>query len=356
MLKIRAIAISFVSAILLVLLSVTVSGGAHWPSHELEEARVLPVGPLEVTYENCSSTQQTAIQTALTGINGQVTGDCKDKIGSDLQKCLEGKTGNIQVKCGGGSCDEDSTVQGAAPLGGSYVRICEQTFNNPERLEAVLFHELVHSCGKDSEDKVAEACQNACYEGKGATPPDEGEEGGSCNGKALTAAVTYVPRVSPQNSILTGTIASDKQIYAYGESMTITFQLQNLSASETITVNKTWYNPNFNTLGIVDSQLQLWPSYILWEMRPPDCANFATLPPGGAFSDTFAITPEYYGILPTGQYTMAVVYYNLYAGCFAYLYPYPFVRDLGAWAGGLVTNQITVDIQRMVYLPLILRN
>lgn len=196
------------SAILLVLLSVTVSGGAHWPSHELEEARVLPVGPLEVTYENCSSPQQTAIQNALTGINGQVTGACKDKIGSDLQKCLEGKRGNIQVKCGGGSCDEDSTVQGAAPLGGSYVRICEQTFDNAERLEAVLFHELVHSCGKDSEDKVAEACQNACYEGKGATPPDEGEEGGACKKTALTAVVTYVPRVSPQNSNLTGTIAS----------------------------------------------------------------------------------------------------------------------------------------------------
>jgi len=138
--------------------------------------------------------------------------------------------------------------------------------------------------------------------------------------------------------------------------MTITFQLQNLSASETIIVNKTWYNPNFNTLGIVDSQLQLWPSHILWEMRPPDCANFATLPPGGVFSDTFAITPEYYGILPTGQYTMVVAYYNLYAGCFAPLYPYPFVYDLGAWVGGLVTNQISVGIQRMVYLPLVLRN
>jgi hypothetical protein len=354
--KIKAIAISFVSAILLVLLSVTVSGGAHWPSQQLEEARVLPVGPLEVTYENCSSTQQTAIQTALTGINGQITGDCKDKIGSELRTCLEGKTGNIQVKCGGGSCDEDSTVQGAAPLNGSYVRICEQTFEDTERLEAVLFHELVHSCGKDSQDKVAEACQNACYEGKGATPPDEGEGGGSCNGKALTAAVTYVPRVSPQNSSLTGTIASDKETYAYGESMTITFQLQNLSASETITVNKTWYNPNFNTLGIVDSQGQQWTSNILWEMRPPDCANFATVPPGGIFSDTFAITPEYYGILPTGQYTMWVIYYNLYAWCFTPFYPYLPAGDPGAWVGGLVTSQISVDIRRMVYLPLILRD
>jgi hypothetical protein len=354
--KTKAIAISFVSAILLVLLSVTVSGGAPWPSHELEEARVLPVGPLEVTYENCSSTQQTAIQTALTGINGQVTGDCKDKIGSELRTCLEGKTGNIEVKCGGGSCDEDSTVQGAAPLGGSYVRICEQTFNDAARLEAVLFHELVHSCGKDSQDKVAEACQNACYEGKGATAPDEGEEGGSCNGKALTAAVTYVPRVSPQNSSLTGTIASDKQVYAYGESMTITFQLQNLSASETIIVNKSWYNPNFNTLGIVDSQGQQWTSNILWEMRPPECANFATLPPGGAFSDTFAITPEYYGILPAGQYMMWVRYDNWHSGCYPPDYPYLPPADLGAWIGRLYTNAITVDIRRMVYLPLVLRN
>jgi hypothetical protein len=53
---------------------------------------------------------------------------------------------------------------------------------------------------------------------------------------------------------------------------------------------------------------------------------------------------------------MAVVYYNWHSGCFAPLYPYPFVRDLGAWVGGLVTNQLTVDIQRMVYLPLVLRD
>jgi hypothetical protein len=53
---------------------------------------------------------------------------------------------------------------------------------------------------------------------------------------------------------------------------------------------------------------------------------------------------------------MAVVYYNWHAGCFAPLFPYPFARDLGAWVGGLITNQISVDIQRMVYLPLILRD
>jgi hypothetical protein len=173
----------------------------------------------------------------------------------------------------------------------------------------------------------------------------------------LTAAGTYVPHVSPQNSSLTATIASNKETYAYGESMTITFQLQNLSASDTITVNRSWYNPNFNTLGIFDSGGQQWPSYILWEMRPPDCANFATLPPGGVFSDTFAITPEYYGILPVGQYTMWVMYYNLQSGCYFPSYPYPFDRDLGAWTTwGLSTNLITVDVQRMVYLPLVMRN
>jgi len=355
--KIRAIAILAVSVALLGFLQGTVSGVAYSPPRELKEVGTSPVGPLEVTYENCSETQQTAIQNALTGISDQVTDACKDKIGADLRTCLEGKTENVQVKCGGGSCDEDDTVQGAAPLGGSYVRICEQTFDDAGRLEAVLFHELVHSCNRNDQDKVAEACQNACYEGNGATPPDEGEEGGSCNGTALTAAVTRVPRVSPQNSVLTGTIASDKQTYAYGESVTITFQLQNISASETITVNKTWYNPNFNTLGIVDAQGQLWPSHILWEVRPPDCANFAALPPGGVFSDTFAITPEYYGILPTGQYTIGVVYYNLHSGCYFPFYPYPFERDLGAWiTWGLPTNLITIDVQRMVYLPLVLRN
>jgi hypothetical protein len=53
---------------------------------------------------------------------------------------------------------------------------------------------------------------------------------------------------------------------------------------------------------------------------------------------------------------MAVVYYNLYAWCFTPFYPYLPAGDPGAWVGGLVTSQISVDVQRMVYLPLILRD
>jgi hypothetical protein len=55
-------------------------------------------------------------------------------------------------------------------------------------------------------------------------------------------------------------------------------------------------------------------------------------------------------------FCMAVVYYNLYAWCFTPFYPYLPAGDPGAWVGGLVTSQISVDVQRMVYLPLILRD
>lgn len=54
---------------------------------------------------------------------------------------------------------------------------------------------------------------------------------------------------------------------------------------------------------------------------------------------------------------MWVMYYNLQSGCYLPFYPYLFDRDLGAWTTwGLSTNLITVDVQRMVYLPLIMRN
>lgn len=350
--KTRVMVTSLVVVLMLALLWGVAGKTAASPRQPRER-----IEPLGVTYENCTPEQQAALQNALAGIHDKKTDSCKDKIGADLLKCLMRKEGDIQIKCGGGPCDKNNRVEGAAPLGGDYVWICRRTFGSPQRLEAVLFHELVHSCGKDDQDKVAEACQNACYASEGATPPDAGEEGGSCNGAGSAPMTAHGPRIAPQNSNLTGTLTADRQMYAYGEPLTITFRLQNISASGTITVNQSWYNPNFNSLGIFDSQGQQRRSLILWETRPPDATNFAVLAPGDVFSDTFAVTAAYYGTLPPGLYTLTVTYTNWYTGHFTPSYPYPFVGDLGAWTGTLRTNDLHVFIYlQRVYLPVVMRD
>jgi hypothetical protein len=357
MMKTRAIVVPLTSVVLLTLLWGMAGGVFSSPHQELEGVGALPVGPLTVTYENCDEDQIAALEAALEGI-AHTKEHCAGEIGDDLLKCLHEKEGDITIKCGGGSCDEDETVEGAAPIGGDYVRICKQTFNNAQRLEAVLFHELVHSCGRNEQDKVAEACQNACYAAdRGATPPGPGEEGGSCNGSGSASAMVDTPLVSPQDLNLEGTITSDKRTYAYGEPIAITFQLQNIAATEIITVNKSWYNPNINSLAIFDSQGRQRKSLILWETRPPNLANFVTLSPGDVFSDTFSITKEFYGVLTPDFYTLMVTYTNWYTGHFSPLYPYTFIGDIGAWTGTLRTNDLRVFVYlQRVYLPLVVKN
>jgi hypothetical protein len=357
--KTRVIMVLLVSVVPLALLRGIASGVSSSPRQELEGVSALPVGPLAVTYENCDADQIEALKAALEGIlhTKKQCGDEEGKIGDDLLECLYEKEENITIKCGGGSCDKDETVEGAAPIGGDYVRICNQTFNNAQRLEAVLFHELVHSCGRNENDRVAEACQNACYGDRGATPPDRGEEGGSCNGSGSASAMVDTRLVSPQNLSLEGTITSEKRAYAYGEPITITFQLQNIAATGIITVNKSWYNPNINSLAIFDSEGQQWKSLILWEMRPPDLTNFVALSPGDVFSDTFAVSAEFYGVLIPDFYTLTVTYTNWYTGHFTLLYPYTFIGDIGAWTGTLRTNDLRIFVYlQKVYLPLVVKN
>jgi uncharacterized repeat protein (TIGR01451 family) len=306
-----------------------------------------------VTYQNCNTDQQAALRAALAGI-ARTKNTCA--IGVGLLNCLHQREENITIICGGGSCNTNPRLEGEALRNGNWVRICEQTFNDAQRLEAVLFHELVHTCNRN--EQVAEACQNDCYAGRGATAPDAGEGGGSCNGtgggSVLVAA--SVSRISFQDLNLEGTITSARMTYAYGEPLTITFQLQNIATMQIITVNKSWYDPNTNSLAIFTPQGQQLKSLILWETRPPDLANFVALSPGDVFSDTFAVNQEYYGVLTSGFYTLTVTYTNLYIGYFSPLYPYPFIGDIGAWTGTLRTNDLHVFVYlHRVYLPLIVK-
>ncbi len=310
-----------------------------------------PNGPL-VTYKNCSAEQQTALGNALTGIGTTLAGDCV--AGAALKTCLTNKSASVTIICGGKSCTEEPRLAGETVRGSNWVRICPRSFNNAQRLEAVLFHELVHTCDRD--EKTAEACQNACYEGKGATPPDEGEGGGTCNGQqSHTLAIFPIAPAAPQQIAAALTVASPFAFW--GDPITLTFQLVNTDPTNVITVNTSWYDPNQNSLAITGPGGQPVPSNILWEVDPPGASSYIALPPnGGAFSDQFVITPESYSLQP-GPQNIQVIYSNFETGIYFQVYPFPLIGNAHAWTGTVASNFVLVHVQpRMIYLPLVLRN
>lgn len=115
-----------------------------------------------VVFQGCSDSEQAAIGAALEGVAGML-GRCP--LQGPLQSCLKARLGRFTVVCGGGRCDESERIQGASPIGSTYVRICHRAFLSrpPSHLEGVVFHELVHSCGYDGEDRTGtqwlEVCQ-----------------------------------------------------------------------------------------------------------------------------------------------------------------------------------------------------
>lgn len=308
-----------------------------------------PLGPL-VDYENCSADQQTALGNALAGIANTLKGDCV--AGAALKQCLSNKPGSVTIRCGGGGCTANPRRAGEAPRGGNWVRICPRTFDNNQRLEAVLFHELVHSCDRD--EKTAEACQNACYEGKGATAPDEGEGGGSCNGHYERLQVFPIAPAAPQWVVPTILVAPP--IVVWGDPFTLTFQLLNTHPTDVITVSTDWYNPNINTLSVI-GPAGLVPANILWEDNPPVVSSYVALPPGGTFTDQLVITPEHYSLRP-GPYTLQLNYTNWDTNIHAPDYPYPIIGNANAWIGTASSNSLLIHIhpRAVIYLPLVHRS
>lgn len=311
-----------------------------------------PLGPL-VTYEDCSGDQQTALGTALNGIGTTLQGNCV--AGAALKQCLSEKSGSITIKCGGGGCTTDDTLAGEAPRGGNWVRICPRTFDNAQRLEAVLFHELVHSCDRD--EPTAEACQNACYEGKGATPPDEGEEGGTCNGHYERLQVSPIAPAAPTApQQIVAALAVAPPIVVWGDPFTLTFQLLNTHSTDVITVSTRWYDPNKNNLLVIGTSGAV-PANILREVNPPVASSYVALPPGGTFTDHLVITPEHYSLRP-GPYTLQLNYANWDTFIHAPDYPYPIIGNANAWIGTASSNIVLIHIhpRAVIYLPLVRRS
>jgi hypothetical protein len=332
------------------------------------------VGPfrVSVTYSGCSAAQQTALGNAISGINSTLSGEgCSMQ--AALKECMEGKAESITIHCGGGGCDDDELLEGEAPLNGNWVRICDGTFDDTERLEAVVFHELVHTCGKD--EKTAEACQNTCYDGRGATAPTEGEDGGSCTNPTPPRPLLEdrLSSVTPAGPPLLATVATDAPSYPFGSPITVVFGLQNIT-NTAITVNTHWYDPNFRdpivnplnpcpaplcgTLTLVDALGMFYPSQMGWELAPPTLSSFVTLAnPLDVHTSTVRVTPAHFGYLPPGVYTITAYYDNVWNTYHSSTYPYAYIGTINAWVGFLESNKFSFTVTgQQVYLPLTLRN
>ncbi len=120
-------------------------------------------GGCERSELTCSSSQTSAIFTALNAIQTKVAG-CSLTGLSDLKDCLTNAFSSVVWKC---DTLGDSIV---AQSSGNEITLTPSAFGSTTaRFEAIVFHELVHHCGGTELD--SEALENHCYRSAGATPP-----------------------------------------------------------------------------------------------------------------------------------------------------------------------------------------
>lgn len=146
-------------------------------------------GGCDRSERTCSQAQIDAIFTALDGICAKISA-CSLRGLQDLKDCLRGTSENVVWKCDNLG---DSVV---GQTSGNEITLSPTAFaSTASRLEAIVFHEMVHACGGTELD--SEAFENHCYRGAGATPPtaddfpkfrDEGGRWVNWNGS--TGAVT----------------------------------------------------------------------------------------------------------------------------------------------------------------------
>ncbi len=116
----------------------------------------------------CRGTQQeieAAIADARIGIGRIANAEAKE--------CLLDELNDANVVC-----DRDDGC-GEASYAGSTIYVYNWGNGCPS-LPALLVHETSHKCKFWWTEKFAEACENEAYGGRGATPPEPGEEGGVC--------------------------------------------------------------------------------------------------------------------------------------------------------------------------------
>lgn len=118
---------------------------------------------------NCSLSQRTAINAALA--------DIQTKLNSWGLPCLTGLRDSIQdmLNCSlEVDCDNDCDLNGYTYRGSGKITICPPTFADTQaRINAVVFHEIVHAAGGTELD--AEALENHFYTGNGATSPSSSD-------------------------------------------------------------------------------------------------------------------------------------------------------------------------------------
>lgn len=120
-------------------------------------------GGCERSVPICSNSQISMIFTALDAINAKVD-SCTLTGLSGLKTCIKNAFANVVWNCG---TLGDSIV---AQTSGNEITLTPSAFaSSTARFEAIVFHEIVHSCGGTELD--SEAFENHCYRGAGATPP-----------------------------------------------------------------------------------------------------------------------------------------------------------------------------------------
>ncbi len=111
----------------------------------------------------CNQSQVNTIAAALDRIFVKVN-NCNLRGLTDLKNCIRRAHLDVVWKCG---TLGDSVV---GQTSGNEITLTPSAFGSTQcRFEAIVFHEIVHSCGGTELD--SEALENHCYRGCGATPP-----------------------------------------------------------------------------------------------------------------------------------------------------------------------------------------
>jgi hypothetical protein len=125
-------------------------------------------GGCEQWTNTCSQTQVNQIGAALCAINRRVDG-CSLRGLQGLKDCLRRASQDVVWKCGTLGAN---VIAQTDSIGGDEITLTPSAFaSTTNRFEAIVFHELVHHCGGTELD--AEAFENHCYNGAGATAPTD---------------------------------------------------------------------------------------------------------------------------------------------------------------------------------------
>src|SRR5688572_23191075 len=128
-------------------------------------------GGCTATANTCNQTQVNQIGAALCSIIARVN-RCSLRGLTGLKNSLRSASTGVVWKCGtlgpGVLAQTDS-------IGGNEITLTPSAFaSSSARFEAIVFHELVHHAGGTELD--AEAFENHCYAGSGATSPTDPDD------------------------------------------------------------------------------------------------------------------------------------------------------------------------------------